>query len=222
MDGVPLDTLDILLDPATTGATTLTANVDCGTAGFADTVCAGGSNQHAPCTVDSECPGGTCNEQCFCGGGAQRPNACEAACRGGPDDAAPCVDNSDCASPGFCHPGDCRPNPTDTDSVQEGSCTTGPADGRCSMHPFLPCTSDAGCQAPLCPFCFPGETCELSLRQCFVNPTIIRVGIPGTPDRTTAAFFCLAATGSAAWDGTLGLPGPGAITQPMTTYEVGF
>jgi len=88
----------------------MTANIDCGTPGFNDKRCAGGPNQHAYCTVDSECPGGTCNEQCFCPGANQnqKPNACEAACVGGPDDAQPCVDDSECGAPGFCHPADCR------------------------------------------------------------------------------------------------------------------
>ncbi len=222
MGGALLGTSDILFDPATTGTTSRTANLPCGTPGFASKACAGGTNEHRTCIADSECPGGTCNEQCFCGGGAQRPNACHAACLGGPDDAAPCADDSDCATPGFCHSGDCRLNPADTGSTQEGSCTTGPADGRCSVHTFRSCTSDAGCQSPLCPFCESGETCELSSRQCFVNPTITRAGVPGTPDRTTAATFCLPATASPAWNTIVGLPGPGAITQPTMTFEVGF
>jgi hypothetical protein len=222
MAGLLLGTIDILQDPLTTGLTTLTANVDCGTPGWTNTVCAGGPNQHAPCTVDSECPSGTCNEQCFCGGGPQQPNACEPACLGGDDDGQPCADNADCTAPGFCHPGDCRLNPFDTDSTQEGICTTGPSDGRCSVHPSQTCTSDAGCGGGLCPFCDSGETCVFSRRECFVNPTIMRAGMPGVPDRKSAAIFCISATTSAAVNATAGLSGPGAITQPMTTYEVGF
>ena len=61
-----------------------------------------------------------------------------------------------------------------------------------------------------------------NLRQCFVNPTIVRQGAPGVPKRTTAAIFCLTPTGQDAVDGVAGLPGPGAITQPAMTIEVCF
>jgi hypothetical protein len=231
MSGVLLGTIDILFNPATTGAATpLTANTDCGTAGWTNKVCAGGLNQHAVCAVNSECPGGTCNEQCFCGGGAQKPNACEAACLGGINNAAACTVDSEC--PGsFCHPGDCRLDPSDIDSTQEGICTSGPGDGRCSVHTFKTCLNDAGCGGGLCTFCDtdPAETCEFSLRQCFVNPTMTRAGVPGiagpdplVSDRTTAATFCITATSSAAVNATAGLPGPGAITTSETITETGF
>ncbi len=218
MAGSPVGTLDLLLDPSTTGTTTLTANQPCNTPGFTEKTCAGGPNQHAICTVDSECPGGACNHQCFCAGGWQRPNACGAACVGGPDDASPCADDADCGAPGFCHRGDCRPNPSDTDSVQEGLCSVGPSDGRCSVHSFIPCSDDTTCRAPQCPFCEPGETCVSVQRQCFVNPTIVRAGAPGIPDRTAAAVFCFAGTDSTAVNSIFGVPGPGAITQVETVF----
>jgi hypothetical protein len=232
MAGNLLGTIDILFNPATTAMTTRTANISCARTGWNDKVCAGGPNQHVRCTVESECPGGTCNHQCFCGAGgtstlpaSQQPNACDKACLYGPDDGASCESDADCGAPGFCHDGDCRLNPSDTDSAQEGVCTTGPADGRCSVHTFVSCDlldGDAACQSPLCPFCEAGETCEPIQRQCFVNPTILRQGIPGVPDRTSAAIFCVASSGAPAVDSVAGLPGPGAITQPMTTIEVGF
>lgn len=225
-NGPAFGVIDIFFNPATTGATTLTANTSCGTPappGFGGRTCAGGTNQHAPCTVASECPGGTCNQQCFCPSGlnSQRPNGCQAACLGGTADAQPCINNDDCPG-GFCHPADCRLNPSDTDSAQEGLCTVGPSDNTCSVHNFLACATDSDCGGAACPFCDPGETCLSVPRQCFVNPTIERAGVPGTPDRTTAAIFCITATGSSAVDGVAGLPGPGAITQPATTIEVGF
>jgi hypothetical protein len=225
-NGPAFGVIDILFNPATTGATTRTANTACGSPappGFTGRTCAGGTNQHAPCTVASECPGGTCNLQCFCpfGGDTSRPNGCQAACLGGTSDAQPCTDNSECPG-GFCHPADCRLNPSDTDSAQEGLCTVGPADNTCSVNTFLACETDADCSGAACPFCEPGETCVSVPRQCFVNPTILRSGTPGTPDRTTAAIFCIAATGEDAVDAVAGLPGPGAITQPATTIEVGF
>lgn len=217
-----LGKIDILFNPATTSSVSLTANTFCNRTGYNNKTCVGGPNLNAACLVDSECPGGTCNNQCFCGGGSQAPNACQAACVGGPDDAAPCTDNTDCTAPGFCHPADCRVNPGDLDSSNEGECTVGPGDGHCSQNSFVSCTADAGCKPPTCAFCDPSETCLTSLRQCFVNPVIQRQGVPGVPDRTSAAVFCIAATGSAAVNNVAGLPGPGAITNPTTTIEVGF
>lgn len=218
--------IDVHFNPATTGVTTRTANLSCGSPapiGFTGRTCAGGTNQHAPCTVASECPGGTCNLQCFCPSGpdTQKPNDCQDACLGGASDAQPCTDNADCPG-GFCHRADCRLNPSDTDSVQEGQCTVGPSDGTCSVNTFVTCQTDADCTGGSCPFCEVGETCVQRQRQCFVNPTIVRAGAPGVPDRTTAAIFCITPTGQDAVDGVAGLPGPGAITQPATTIEVGF
>jgi hypothetical protein len=60
----------------------------------------------------------------------------------------------------------------------------------------------------------------VSFRQCFVNP-IQRTGAPGMPDRAAAALFCIPAT-SPAVDGVAGLPGPGALTQPITSLYSGF
>jgi hypothetical protein len=223
-----LGTIDILFNPATTGPTSRTANSACNDIGFNNKVCTGGTNEHATCTVNSECPGGTCNNQCFCpgAGAAQKPNACERACLGGAFDAQPCDIDDDCPG-GFCHAGDCRENPGDTDSAQEGICTVGPFDGRCSVNTFVNCVlnqanPDLQCRPPLCPFCEPTETCNSVQRQCFVNPTYERVGSPGVPDRVSAATFCISATSSASVNGVAGLPGPGAITQPTTTMEVGF
>ncbi len=224
-------TPDILFNPATTGSTSLTANTLCNTTGFNEKRCAGGANNHAVCTTASECPGGTCNNQCFCpntGGGNQKPTGCQPACFGGPDDASPCTSDSDCTAPGFCYPADCRVNPSDTDSAQEGLCTNSPISKFCSSHSFRPCTADVDCQAPSCPYCTLGETCALKPRECFVAPTIVRAGdtsayVPITnQERTTAAIFCIAATGSSAVDTVAGLPGPGAITQPTNSIEVGF
>jgi len=220
--GSILGELDILFNPASTNTVTLTANVLCNRAGLNGKTCAGGPNQSADCLADSECPGGTCNNQCFCGGGSQAPNDCQDACVGGPDDAAPCVDDSECGLPGFCHVKDCRPNPGDTDSAGEGQCTVGPGDGHCSTNAFVSCTSDLNCAAPNCTFCDPGETCQFKLRDCFTSPAIFRAGSAGIPDRTSAAIFCIRATTSAAVNNVAGLPGPGAITNPTTVIDTGF
>lgn len=227
-----LGTIDILFNPATTGSTSATANLFCNTPGFNNKICAGGPNQYHTCTVNSECPGGTCNNQCFCpntGSGpsleiGQKPNGCDAACLGGAFDAQPCVDDSECDPPnGFCHVADCRVNPLDTGSAQEGICTTGPDDGRCSLHPFKGCVADSDCRpSGACDFCEESETCTPVRRQCFVNPTIVRQGSPGVPDRTTAANFCITKTSQPAVNSVAGLSGPGAITNPTTVTNVGF
>ena len=224
--GQVLGTIDIIFDPATTGTVSRTANQPCATGGFNNKTCAGGANQHAVCTVDSQCPGGTCNNQCFCptAGGIQKPNDCSRACvvpGGAAPDAEPCLTDVDCPG-GFCHPGDCRYNNLDNDSSQEGLCTVGPGNSHCSVHTFVACTANSGCQAPTCAFCDMGETCTTEIRQCFVNPTYTRTGAPGVPDRVSAATFCITATGSAAVDNVAGLPGPGAITNPTTVIDTGL
>jgi hypothetical protein len=62
-----------------------------------------------------------------------------------------------------------------------------------------------------------------SNRNCFVNTGITRQGVAGVPDRVSAATFCIAQLPLApSINTTAGLPGPGAITQPATTIEVGF
>ncbi len=242
-------TINILFNPATTGTTTLTANLPCNSPGFNDMRCTAGPNLHHICTNSSECPGGACNRQCFCplgGSPNTRPTGCDAACFGGDDDAAPCITDAECAitgAPGICHPGDCRENSPpfgpDTDSAQEGLCTVGPDDRRCSGQAFKPCgqgltqaDQDKNCRPPSaggnCPYCDPLETCVSVRRNCFVPPTIEREGstagyVPVTnQERVTAAIFCISASGSSSVDGVAGLPGPGAITQPAKTVETGF
>jgi hypothetical protein len=115
---------------------------------------------------------------------------------------------------GFCHRGDCRPEPADTDSCQEGRCTAGPITGTCAANAAETCTVDGDCA--------PGDVCVIALRQCFVNGRIDRCGAPGLPDRTTAAVYCVPGTGQPAVDATVGAPGPAALTQPETPLPVGF
>ena len=223
--------VDILFDPMTTGTVAVTPNVECNAPGFSDTRCVGGINEGRPCNVPGDCPGGSCNEQCFCpndGGSSQRPNACNPACVStGPDDAQPCATDAHCPT-GFCHPADCRVDPSDTDSVQEGRCTTGPIDGQCSVTTSRPCSlgSDSDCRPPSeggsCSFCDSGETCQPKRRECFVNSGIVRAGSAGAPDRVLAAIFCIPPTSSSAVNGTTGLPAPGALTQPITVHETGL
>ena len=226
--------LDILFNPATTGTVTLAPSFECDVAPFMGERCVGGPNQGRACTGPGDCPSGSCNEQCFCpnvGPGSQQPNACGAACVStGADDKNSCTSDAQCPT-GFCHPADCRVDPSDTDSVQEGRCTVGPTDGRCSATRYKPCSlsgpnPNLECRPPSdggsCPFCQAGETCTAKRRECFVNSGIVRAGSPGVPDRTSAAIFCIAATGSSSINSVAGLAGPGALTQPVTVVETGF
>jgi len=221
---VPGAGLDIVFDPATTGTVSHVANSPCVLSpGFAGKACIGGPEDGRPCTLPADCPLGVCNEQCFCPSPARasKPNACLAACKGGSNDAAPCGDDGECPG-GFCHAGDCRVDPSDTDSCQEGICTSGPIQGSCAQTTYRSCQNNAGCQAPTCPDCQPGETCTLVNRACFVNGMIERCGSPGVPDSTTATIFCIPAVTASAVNVVSGLPGAGALTQPITTIEVGF
>lgn len=211
--------LDLLAAPRTTGTVTLPARVPCTAPDVAGTACVGGAGDGRPCADAGDCPGGSCRPQCFCG--ERRPNPCAPACVGGAFDAEPCGDDADCPG-GFCRAADCRVDPSDTDSCQEGRCTVGPVNGTCSTSRFRPCTSDADCAVSNCPLCVPNETCVFALHQCFVNGEIERCGSAGVPDRTTAAIGCLVGTGNAAVDGVSGAPGPTGLTQPETTVVVGF
>ncbi len=138
---------------------------------------------------------------------------------GGVSDASPCSDDTDCPG-GFCHAGDCRVDPLDTDSTQEGVCTLSPTDRFCVATPIKGCLSDTDCQpSAACPFCTPGDTCQIRPRACFVNSGIIRTGSPGTPDRDTAAIYCVPGNGGAI-DTSAGFPGPGALIQHESVIVV--
>jgi hypothetical protein len=207
--------LDINVNPRTTGTAILLPSFPCTDAKFSSNACVGGANEGRPCTVVGDCPGGTCTGQCFCSGEVQ-PNACEDACVGGPNDAAGCMTDSECPS-GFCHVGDCRVNPSDTDSNQEGICTAGPVVGHCSTTVIRGCNNDAECSQAQCSFCSTGETCIVGLRQCFVNSGIIRTGNPRTPNGESGGAYCVPGNATAI-NTTAGFPGPGALIQHETVY----
>ena len=222
--------LDILLNGLTTGPAVLEPSYACNHPAFGARACLLGaaSTIGSPCSSDSDCLGGgpgSCGFQCFCpsvGGASQRPNACDPACVAGESDAQPCAADSDCPG-GFCHAADCRADPGDTDSTQEGRCTTGPLDGRCSITTTQSCVVDGHCQPPACASCTTGETCVLQLQQCFVNAGISRSGVAGDPtDTRMVAAFCVPPTGEAPINNALGLPGPSAITVQSTLTYSGF
>lgn len=175
--------LDIDANPRTTGTVSMAPSVPCTGAGFTNNTCLGGTSEGRPCTVASECPGGTCTPQCFCAGQV-KPNDCDRACvipGGAFPDKEGCVDDTECSG-GFCHPADCRLDPLDLTSNQEGICSSGPSTRFCSHTTYRPCdngTGDLGCRPPLCPVCQPDETCgSPRLRACFINSGILRIGTP--------------------------------------------
>jgi hypothetical protein len=210
--------LDILFNPATTETVTMAPSFQCAQEpAFSGKTCAGGGNNGASCTVDSECPGATCSDQCFCAGTGllhPRPNACDDACVGGGNDAAQCGVNSECPG-GFCHPGDCREDLGAPPDLQpnEGGCTV-TFEGHCSVHAARGCGVDADCQSP--------ETCNITNKNCFLNSGIVRDGVEDPIDPVSASVFCIAATGDASVNATAGLPGPGALLQPTTVVDTGF
>jgi hypothetical protein len=224
--------LDILFNPSTTQTVQFLPTVQCDDAAFTGKTCAGGTNAGATCVVNSQCPGsiGGCSFQCYCpNGGAihQKPNSCDAACVGGANDSTPCSVNSECPS-GFCHLGDCRPDPTAPALLQpnEGACTA-TVEGHCSVSAFRSCNADADCQFPACPACHPSETCHITGKNCFINSDslpggIVRTGVPDTVNPVSASTFCIAQTNNGSVDATSGLPGPGALIQPTTVDDTGL
>lgn len=213
--------LDVNTNPRGTNAYSLTRapGIACTAPGFNTKTCVGGTSEGRPCTVDSECPAGSCQHQCFCSG-QQRPSQCEAACVGGGNDAAPCGDDTDCTG-GFCHPADCRLDPSDTDSDQEGICTAGPVESFCSVTNYKGCLTDAECQPPACAYCEVGETCLPKKRACFINSGITRTGTAGFPDRTVASTYCVPTNvGGSGVNASAGFAGPGALIQGETLLVV--
>jgi hypothetical protein len=204
--------LDINVNPRTTGTATLLPNFACTGTGFTNNTCRNGSNSGATCTVASQCPGGVCSPQCFCPG-QLRPNSCDAACVGGPNDPNLCTVDSECPG-GFCHAADCRLDPTDMTSNQEGACTSGPNEDQfCSITTFRTCTSNAMCNPPNCPFCEMGETCVPRKRACFLNTGIVRQGVPRTPVGISAGAYCVPSNGPAVNSGA-GFPGGSGLISP--------
>ncbi len=217
--------LDIVFAPQSTETVSLAPSYQCNEGAFSDKTCVGGGNQGASCTTGSQCPGGTCNDQCFCpavGGVREQPNSCDAACVGGGNDAQSCTLDSECAG-GFCHLADCRPDPSAPAALQpnEGGCTA-TIQGRCSYSSYQSCLRNSDCAQPICSRCNGGETCRFFAKDCFINSGITRTGVASTTDPVLSAIFCIGGTGQGAVDSTAGLPGAGAIRQPSTVIDTGF
>ncbi len=189
------------------------SNADCPVSGGNPGICGGrrclgGTNIGAPCTVASQCPGGSCARP----GQPTQPNGCVDDCTTIPDGTL-CVDTA----------------PT---GDNEGECPEDPPSGVCSLssgHSQRSCTIDDECcdDAPSCTLdpVTPGE-CQIGSRLCFLDNGVNGNAITGvgmadppvqdTSEPTLAAVFCIAPTSAPAVNIAAGLPGPGRTTLKGT------
>ena len=102
-------------------------------------------------------------------------------------------------------------------------CDAGPFDQFCSTESFRGCASDTDCNPPPsgnCGTCKPNQVCTGGFRNCFLDP-IVRSGTPGTQNSVLAATFCIPPVSAGAINGVTGLPGPGALLQPVAIFRSG-
>ena len=187
-------------------ATPCSTNADCVAVGA--TVCGGkrclsGANNGAPCSTNSQCPGGACS----------RP--------GEPTKPASCLDNTSTIDTLDC---------IDSDGDGEGECVGGPSDRNCTLasgHAQRGCITDADCGGAPASCGVANRMCFLTGGGTFVanalggTDTLTAVGAPDTPVQdvshpTLASVFCVGPTGAAAINNVAGLPGPGRTTLKGT------
>ncbi len=149
--------------------------------------CIGGGNEGVPCAVNSECPGSVCSRP----GAGTQSNDC--------NDAV------------------CSPNPSDTDSIDEGTCAAGPTTYHCTIETYRQCTVDADCFVV-------GDTCDLveKDRECFTDDGMVggdvSVGGVASPTAPTlGGLFCMPPTLSSTVNLVIGLPGLGRATIAGTS-----
>jgi hypothetical protein len=125
--------------------------------------------------------------------------------------------HSDPFPAGSCYcPNQLQPNACNPDGVcpASGVCELGPIDGVGQGQTFRPCRSGTGTED--CDAVFAGAgRCVDQPRPCF-GTTVTRTGTCGTEQSSLVSFFCISGTTAAAIDTTAGLPGPGAITLPVS------
>ena len=182
------------------------SNADCPVSGGNPGICGGkrclsGANDGAPCSVTSECPGGSCARK----GVPTKPSACT-------DDTTVDERVMECA---------------DGDGDGEGECTVGPTDQNCTVasgHGQRGCTTEADCGGGV-------GSCASVQRGCFLTgggtfqpsglndgtDTLTAVGQADTPvadvaHPTLGAVFCVGPTGLPAVNTVAGLPGPARVT----------
>lgn len=224
-------------------ATPCTSNADCVLAGA--TVCGGrrclgGTNNGAPCAVNSECPGtlacgfpgtatkpndcddSTCSSVTTCVGGCNDFLNCTGAfkCVGGANDSALCTVDSECPGGSCdeqCPGGACV-------AGNEGTCAAGPFEQFCVIDTFRQCISNGDCPRV-------GDSCTLGkFRDCFtdnggIGGSVTVTGVPyptcgNTGTGAAGALFCVPPTSSGSVNSVSGLPGLGRIRLPYTsTYN---
>ncbi len=216
--------LQIKFNKATTGTTSLAANLPCTAFGFGSFQCPCDTCATATaeaCNSNADCPPGVACGGLRCIGGTANGNSCveDTDCPGGGSCNRPGV----ATQPNQCSNGVCQPNPGDPDNAHEGRCQVAPSDNLCSIDTFRGCTNATDCNPPPsgnCPSCTPNQTCTTKRRECFLNP-IVRQGVPGTQTAILAATFCIPPTSSSAINQVGGLPGPGAVMQPTRLFYSG-
>ncbi len=185
------------------------SNADCPPGGVCGgRRCLGGTNIGAACSVNSQCPGGSCARP----GQPTQPNGCV-------DDSLTPLNGLLCVD-------------TAPTGDNEGECPEGPPTGVCipsSGHPQRSCTVDAECcdDPPGCGADPPVlNDCSIGNRLCFLDNGINGNSITGTgmadppvqdtSDPTLAAVFCIGPTSAPAVNIAAGLPGPGRTTLKGT------
>jgi len=175
--GPPSGILPITLNPSTgSQSVSLTAgSPDCRAAGFTSLKCncdTCADDVLTPCRTDADCPASA-----PCGGNRCLPpstnlgDSCGAPsdCTGGP-----CGNIGEPTKPNACIDAVCTPNPTDTDTIDEGWCLAGPFENQCSIESFRLCTVHDDCRPEIeggtCTDCLPGmQTCGPKIRECFTD-----------------------------------------------------
>ena len=126
-----------------------------------------------------------------------------------------------CFSPDQDRPNACvapKPEGTcpDAGMPDTGLCDT-PIDTLCSNQQFRKCSPGSGTKE--CESRFPGAgECDTFFRSCF-NPTISLTGKCGTQTGTLVGLFFVPATRAAAINTVSGLPGPGAVSLPVSSVR---
>jgi hypothetical protein len=119
-----------------------------------------------------------------------------------------------CYCPNQVQPNACLSNTGVGTCPASGVCENGPIDGVCSGQTYRQCRADEGTTD--CEDTFPGSgNCIERPRPCF-GTNVTRTGTCGAQQADLVSFFCIPATSAAAINTTAGLPGPGALSLPVS------
>jgi hypothetical protein len=212
--GSNIGNLPISFRNATTASLTVAtsaASPSCTAAGFSTFKCFCDTCDNAagtPCKTDADC---TAIGATTCGGRRCLPPAANV--------GAPCAVPTDCTGgpcgrPGFAtKPNACLDTVCSPDGGGEGTCASGPFDGRClPAEPFRGCNGDSDCPVS-------GDACFFGARDCFPDP-VTRTGVAGVPSGVYVGEFCIPPTGASTVNESAGLPGIGTLRLPFTISNV--